>query len=71
MNVNLLLYIVENFSGHEDSGLNRMAKRAWKLLKLKSDRIVEQSGKISLDVPADAKGCEQMLEEILERLEDI
>lgn len=71
MGDNLLFYIVENFTGHEDSGLNGLAERAWKLLKLKSDRIVEQSGKISLDVPADAKDCEQMLEEILERLEDI
>ena len=71
MGDNLLLYIVEHYTGHEHSGLNKLAERAWKLLKMRSDRIVEGAGKISVDVPADAKGCEQMLEEILERLEDI
>ena len=71
MDINLLLYIVEHYTGHEHTGLNKVARRSWNLLKLKCDRIVEQSVKISVDVPADAKDCEQMLEEILERLEDI
>ena len=65
----ILLFIVENYTGHENPELCRLAERAWKLLKKRCERIERGVGRISLDIPADAKDCAQMLEDILERIQ--
>ena len=65
----MLLYIVENYTGHEDPELSRLAERAWKLIKKRSDRMEESVRNLSADIPADAKDCRQMLEDILEKIQ--
>ena len=64
----MLLYIVENYSGHEDPKLCTLAEKAWNILKLRGKRIEEEARHVSIEVPTDAKTSRQMLEEILENI---
>jgi len=67
MDEKMLLYIVENFTDHENERYRKAASIAWERLKDRAKEIELEPGDFVWEVPDDARTSEEMLETILEQ----
>ena len=68
MDDKMLLFIVENFTNHENPELRREAEKAWAILRERGREIERELESVPFTVPKDAKTEQEMLDDIMEIL---